>query len=67
MPIQVSQQHQRQVEPGVFEVKFFVAGDLVGLAIGRDGANVNEVRRMDGIMSVEFDDYSSMFCVKAEV
>ena len=37
------------------------------MAIGREGANVNEARRMTGVVSVEFDDYSSMFSVKGEV
>ena len=63
----MSQQQQRQIEPGVYEVRFHVPQDLVGLAIGRDGNNVNEVRRMDGIISVEYDDYSTMFSVKGEV
>lgn len=45
----------------------YVASDLVGLAIGRDGHNVNEVRKLDGIMSVEFEDYNQMFRVKAKV
>ena len=39
----------------------------MGLAIGKEGVNVNEVRRMDGIVSVEFEDHSSMFRVRAEV
>ena len=63
----MSQQQQRQIEPGVYEVRFHVPQDLVGLAIGRDGNNVNEVRRMDDIISVEYDDYSTMFIVKGEV
>ena len=37
------------------------------MAIGRDGANVNEARKISGVTSVEFDDYSSMFSVKGEV
>ena len=49
------------------EVRFHVPSDLVGLAIGREGANVNEARRFDGIISIEFEDYSSMFSVKGEV
>ena len=61
------QQQQRQLDSGLYELRFFVPGDLVGLAIGRDGNNVNEVRRMEGIAMVEFDDYSSMFRVRAEV
>ena len=63
----MSQQQQRQLESGLFEQRFFVPGDLVGLAIGKEGVNVDEVRRMDGIVSVEFEDHSSMFRVRAEV
>jgi len=63
----VSQQQQRQLDSGLFEQRFYVPGDLVGLAIGKEGSNVNDVRRMDGIVSVEFEDYSSMFRVRAEV
>lgn len=65
--LQVSQQQQRQLDSGLFEQRFYVPGDLVGLAIGKEGSNVNDVRRMDGIVSVEFEDYSSMFRVRAEV
>jgi len=64
--LQVSQQQQRQLDSGLFEQRFYVPGDLVGLAIGKEGSNVNDVRRMDGIVSVEFEDYSSMFRVRAE-
>ena len=44
-----------------------MVSDLVGLAIGRDGHNVNEVRKLDGILSVEFEDYNQMFRVRAKV
>ena len=44
-----------------------MASDLVGLAIGRDGNNVNEVRKLDGILTVEFEDYNQMFRVRAKV
>ena len=39
----------------------------MGLAIGREGHNVNEVRKLDGILSVEFEDYNQMFRVRAKV
>ena len=45
----------------------YVAADLVGLAIGREGNNVNEVRKLDGILSVEFEDDQQMFRIKAKV
>ena len=63
----MTQQHQRHQDFGVYEIRFLVPGSLVGLAIGKDGGNVNEVRRMDGIINVEFDDNTSMFRVRAKV
>ena len=49
------------------EICFHVPTDLVGMAIGREGANVNEARRIRGVKTIEFDDYSSMFSIKGEV
>ena len=63
----MTQQQSRQIEPGVYESRFHVPQDLVGLAIGRDGNNVNEARRLDGVLSIEYDDYSHKFIVKGEV
>ena len=62
-------QHQshHSLESGVKEIRFHVPTELVGMAIGRDGANVNEARKINGVTSVEFDDYSSMFSVRGEV
>jgi len=55
------------MEPRTKEIRFHIPEDLVGMAIGREGANVNEARRIPGVTSVEFDDYSSMFSVKGDV
>ena len=66
-PAQISQQQQRQLESGIYEQQIYISSDLVGLAIGREGSNVNEVRKLEGIVSVEFDDYSQMFKVRAKV
>ena len=63
----MTQQQSRQIEPGVYESRFHVPQDLVGLAIGRDGNNVNEARRLTGVLSIEYDDYSHRFIVKGEV
>ena len=65
--LQMTQQQSRQIEPGVYESRFHVPQDLVGLAIGRDGNNVNEARRLNGVLSIEYDDYSHRFIVKGEV
>ena len=64
---QEHQQQRRQLDSGVYEQQIQVVSDLVGLAIGRDGHNVNEVRKLDGILSVEFEDYNQMFRVRAKV
>ena len=64
---QQQQSHHRVLDSGLKEIRFHVPTDLVGMAIGREGANVNEARKINGISSVEFDDYSSMFSVKGEV
>ena len=51
----------------MFEVKFHIPSDLVGLAIGKDGNNVNQARKLEGITLVEFDDFNSMFIIKGDV
>ena len=51
----------------MFEVKFHIPSDLVGLAIGKDGNNVNQARKLKGITLVEFDDFNSMFIIKGDV
>ena len=65
--LQVQQQQQRQLDSGIYEQQIYVPSDLVGLAIGREGHNVNEVRKLDGILSVEYEDYTQMFRVRAKV
>ena len=65
--LQMTLQQSRQIEPGVYESRFHVPQDLVGLAIGRDGNNVNEARRLTGVLSIEYDDYRHWFIVKGEV
>lgn len=59
--------YQSHEDSNIFEVRFHVPLEYVGLAIGRDGTNVNEARRFDGVVSIEFDDYSSMFSIKGRV
>ncbi len=48
-------------------IRFIVPQDLVGLAIGREGSNVNEARRIQGVISIEYNDDDSMFEIKGEV
>ena len=35
--------------------------------MGKQGWNVNQAREIPGVVSIEFDDYSSMFTIRAEV
>ena len=35
--------------------------------MGRQGWNINQARQVDGVLSIEFDDYKSEFTIKAEV
>lgn len=44
-----------------------MASDVVGLAIGRNGNNIKKVKKLDGILSVEFDQDKKIFCVRGKV
>lgn len=35
--------------------------------MGKQGRNVNIAREIPGIISIDFDDFTSMFTIKAEV
>ena len=35
--------------------------------MGKQRWNVNQAREIPGVVSIEFDDYSSMFTIRAEV
>ena len=35
--------------------------------MGRQGWNVKQAREMEGVISIDFDDFNSMFTIKAEV
>lgn len=41
--------------------------ECVGLAMGKQGRNVNQARQLEGIIGIDFDDYHHMFVIKAEV
>ncbi len=52
---------------GVYEEKFYIAHELTGFAMGRQGRNVKQARDIPGVIAIDFDDLSSMFTIKAEV
>ena len=68
------QKHQSEAEPsgdedGPHFIKDVVPipHECVGCAMGRQGWNINQARQVDGVISIEFDDYKSEFTIKAEV
>ena len=52
---------------GVVEERFTIPHECIGYAMGKQGWNVNQARKIDGIISIDFDDYHHMFIVKSEV
>ncbi|KAL5476248.1 hypothetical protein EMCRGX_G026170 [Ephydatia muelleri] len=56
----------KQMESGLVEVQFHVPQDLVGLAIGRLGSNINSAREIPGVRSIDIDDYTSTFFIRGE-
>ena len=52
---------------GVIEERFTIPQECVGYAMGKQGWNVNQARQIEGIVSIDFDDYHCMFIVKSEV
>ena len=49
------------------EERFTIPHECIGYAMGKQGWNVNQARKIDGVISIEFDDYRCMFIVKSEV
>ena len=35
--------------------------------MGRQGWNVNQARQIEGVLSIDFDDFNSMFTIRSEV
>ncbi len=49
-----------------FTEEFVVNRDLIGLAIGSHGANIQEARKIKGINSIEIDEQNSKFIISGE-
>jgi len=49
-----------------FSEEFPVSKDLIGLAIGAHGVNIQEARKIKGINSIEIDEQNSKFVISGE-
>ena len=51
----------------MYEEKVVILPEGIGFAMGRQGWNVNQAHQIPGIIGIDFDDYKSVFTIRAEV
>lgn len=74
MLIKKTEELARQLESSKLQItsssytdEFNVRDDLMGLAIGAHGTNIQQARRVDGITNIELDEHTGVFKIYGEV